>query len=400
MKRIFLGFGAAVLSIMLCASMTSVAADNNAAEEPSKTGAASNVNITVVIPSDEDVKPAETLSEPKEMMFPISVEMTDNGNQRFIAKSYELSGGQKPEDIPRGDFEQDGYSYVLTDVIKNVAANNITKEQVETVTVETESKDMDDILAELPVSIKHGKGGYAGELKLDVSSIVIESKGTGWASYPVTKTREYPYLSSNDTSLIPKTITDGGVTLTLDDVQWRAATTTNIDYHSVEETYTAIASYTGTASYSYTKGYEVTAEYKGDVHKAAVGKTTYTAHFTGTKIPPEPISFITETETAEADLIEDEGPSGDNMEETSADNGYMAFVIILAAALTAVLIFLLAGERKKATLLKKELVRKDADIEYFSSSDKKSYTTDDIMQEIFKENYQKNESEDNSNEEK
>jgi hypothetical protein len=34
----------------------------------------------------------------------------------------------------------------------------------------------------------------------------------------VTATREYPHLSTNDTSLIPKTITDNGRTLELDNV--------------------------------------------------------------------------------------------------------------------------------------------------------------------------------------
>lgn len=120
--------------------------------------------------------------------------------------------------------------------------------------------------------------GYTGVLTLDTASIKVEAAGYKSSSRTVTATRSYPNLSDADTSLIPKTIEDGGRTMTLADVQWQEA---GGFFH-------ATASYTGTATSKYATGYTVTAEYAGEVVKTIAGETVYTAVFSGTPITPAP----------------------------------------------------------------------------------------------------------------
>ncbi len=67
-------------------------------------------------------------------------------------------------------------------------------------------------------------------------------------------TRTYPNLSDADLELIPKTITDGGKTLTLGAVEWSGGE---------NGFYTATATYTGTSSTRSATGYTVTASYTG-----------------------------------------------------------------------------------------------------------------------------------------
>lgn len=76
---------------------------------------------------------------------------------------------------------------------------------------------------------------------------------------------------------MPKTITDGGKTLTLADVQWSSSNQTEADGTVVR--YCANASYTGTSSSRYATGYTVTANYSGEVSKTGCNVVTYTAIF-------------------------------------------------------------------------------------------------------------------------
>ena len=96
-------------------------------------------------------------------------------------------------------------------------------------------------------------------------------------------------------SLIPKTITDGGRTLTLADVQWQEAATTQTDGYDMALRYTANATYTGTATSKYATGYVVTANYVGEVTRVSTDVITYTAIFSSTD--PTPTEAITDTPT-------------------------------------------------------------------------------------------------------
>ena len=150
-----------------------------------------------------------------------------------------------------------------------------TREHTETVTLDSSTKDMDKIMPQLAATREiTTEDGFTGILTLDTASIQVEAAGYGSSSRTVTATRTYPNLSDADSSLLPKTITDSGRTLTLADVQWQEA----------GGFYNATASYTGTATSSYATGYTITAQYAGEVVKTISGEMIYTAVFSGTPI--------------------------------------------------------------------------------------------------------------------
>jgi len=133
-----------------------------------------------------------------------------------------------------------------------------------------------------------GDDGYCGLLVLDLASVSCEAAGYRNNSYSVTATREYPHLSANDLSLIPKAITDNGRTLELDSVAWEVQSYTNVDYEDIPDSYRAIAVYTAKASRSVATVYVTTADYKGDVSRTVYGDTVCTVYFSGNEIAPAP----------------------------------------------------------------------------------------------------------------
>ena len=224
-------------------------------------------------------------------LFPADVQtvITDAGRQ--IIRTYILTPEQSPADIPRDGFIRDGWRYTLTDITQQRTSVTDTRIHTETVEINTDSNDLNAILSLLSPTIEfQSEDGFHGILSLDISSISCEPAGHRTSSFTVTATREYPHLSSNDMSLIPRTITENGRTLTLDSVAWEAQRTVNIDYHDIPTSYRAIATYTARASRTVVTGYVTTARYVGEISKVITGNTIYTAFFEGTEINPAPIA--------------------------------------------------------------------------------------------------------------
>ena len=213
--------------------------------------------------------PASALAEPA-AVYPAEVRESEENGVHRIEKVYVLSIRDDPAAIPTADFEREGRSYTLLDVIKNDQTETDTKDHIEVVTVNTNTKDMAAIIQQLEPALEvTTEDGYTGTLAPDYPSITVEADGYKTSSRTVTATRSYPNLSDADASLIPKTITDGGRTLTLADVQW-------------QETggfYNATATYSGTATGKYATGYNVTVEYKGEVTRTRSDSVIYTAVF-------------------------------------------------------------------------------------------------------------------------
>ncbi|MDR0819668.1 MAG: hypothetical protein LBN43_08890 [Oscillospiraceae bacterium] len=248
-------------------------------------------------PTFEQPAPEEPVttpdSEPEvapDLLYPVDVSGVEENGTRWIIKTYELGESENPESIPRAAFERDGWRFEITDVIKKETSAADTREHIEAVSIETETKDMTEIIGQLTPTLDFADDdGYCGVLLLDISTIQVETAGTKTNSYTVSAKREYPRLSSADTSLIPKTITDNGRTLTLANVDWKAGNTVAVDYDALPEYYTAFATYTATGSKTVITGYVTTAEYKGTITKLVTGKTLYIAYFEGTQIaPPTP----------------------------------------------------------------------------------------------------------------
>lgn len=212
--------------------------------------------------------------------YPSKIETVENGGKTEIHKVYELGSEETPSSIPQDSFEQDGKTYVLKDILKNEIPSYETREIIEPVTVESETNKMEDILPLIPATKEVlTDDGFSGTLQLDVSTIQIESKGTGTSSYTMKATRTYPNLAGADLQFIPKTTEENGHTLQFASVDWQSDNTANVDTHAITDRYTAVVTYEGTGTRSYSKGYTVTAEYSGIVSKTATDTVQYTAIF-------------------------------------------------------------------------------------------------------------------------
>jgi LPXTG-site transpeptidase (sortase) family protein len=224
-------------------------------------------------------------------LYPAEIQEVRNDDGQQIVKTYALDPTDDPAGISRADFERDNWRYTLTDIVKKETATGDEKEYIETVTQPSDTNDLETILTVLSSTIDFtSEDGYVGTLLLDVSSIKVETAGTKTGSYTVTATREYPNLPSNDSSFVVKTITDGGRTLSLADIQWGAVVSSGDAYGESGESWTAVATYTADATRTVVTGYTVTADYTGTARKLISGKTLYTAYFLGTAIaPPEQV---------------------------------------------------------------------------------------------------------------
>ena len=222
---------------------------------------------------------------PSSACYPTSVIRSEDGAE--VRKIYDLSPEEDPAGIARSDFEQEGFRYTLVNLLKQETPEYEERYHTETVSIPSKSKDMESVLALLPTEKEFvTEDGLTGTLALQLDTVQIEVAGYGSSTKDVSATRSYPNLASQDTANIPKTIQDGGRTLTLQNINWQTDNTANMDGYAVGDRYTAVATYTGSATSSYVKGYTVIADYAGSVSRIALNKTRYVAIFEGTPLKP------------------------------------------------------------------------------------------------------------------
>ena len=225
--------------------------------------------------------------------YPIKVDEYTYGplDELRISKVYQLSLSDDPSGIPTEDFERGGRRYYLLDMIKEDEIGVDTQDYTDTITMDSDTNDLSKILKQLePHREVTTEDGHTGLLALDYTSVKVEAKGYKTNTRSLSATRTYPNLAGQDTQYIPKTIQDGGRTLTLQDVSWQTDNTGSLDGYALGDRYTAVATYTGSATSSYVKGYTVTADYTGTVSRIALNKTRYVAIFEGTPLQPaEPV---------------------------------------------------------------------------------------------------------------
>ena len=267
--------------------------------------------------------PSALAAAPPSACYPTSVTRSEDGAQ--IRKVYDLGPQEDPAGIPRSDFEQEGYHYTLTDLLKQESPEREERYHTETVTLDSKNKDMESVLALLPAQREFTTDdGLTGTLSLKLDTVQVDVAGYGSSTRAVSATRSYPNLAGQDTSYIPKEITDNGRTLELASIDWQTDNTANEDGYAVGDRFTAIATYTGSATSSYVKGYVVTADYSGTVSRIALNKVRYVAIFEGTPlVPVEP--------TPEPDPE----PSGDVAEPTAPVQFRWGYVLIPLGVIAA-----------------------------------------------------------------
>ncbi len=218
--------------------------------------------------------------------YPTDVTYSTEDGVYEIRKYYALSATDEPTTEATEGFVLDGVSYSLVDMLKQELPQQESRAYEETVTVESASKELEDVLPLLADSKEIvTEDGFVGVATLDSSSIAIEAAGYKTSSWTVTASRTYPNLSSMDLQYLPTTIEDQGRTLTLSNVDWQTDNTYNADDYAIGDRYTAIATYSGTASSKSVTGYTVTALYQGTVEKISLEDVRYVAIFRGTALP-------------------------------------------------------------------------------------------------------------------
>ena len=80
--------------------------------------------------------------------YPTAVTRSEDGTE--IRKMYDLGPEDDPAGIPRSDFDQAGFHFTLVDLLKQELPANESRQQTETVSIPSKSKDMGAVLALLP----------------------------------------------------------------------------------------------------------------------------------------------------------------------------------------------------------------------------------------------------------
>ena len=230
-----------------------------------------------------------------------------------IMRTYQLSPVDDPAGIPTQDFEDHGWVYHMVKMTSEEEMGTDTRQITRTVTKSSDTDDTKKILRSLDATMEVvTDDGYSGLLRLDHTSVSVEAAEYATRNSAVSATRLYPDLADADLALIPKTIEDGGRTLTLDDVQWEEGWQTDAEGGFIR--YSATASYVGTVSSQYATGYMVTANYTGEVSRSDVEMITWYVDYAPIReaepveTPPQPtISAEESTDSVESDAGEEAG---------------------------------------------------------------------------------------------
>jgi len=246
-----------------------------------------DTTLNVIAPeSENDGYPqyATVPLEPQWAWHPISVVNEPMNGFNAVRRTYALPPDVNPAVISTADFMMFGQQFTFAYVLQQPTSNEAFMEIRETVTIDTRSRNLNDILPNLEQEIWFERDGFAGTLVLDIHSITSEVAGVSRNTSTATRQRTFPHLSSPDNSFIPRTITDGGTTFHLSNVNWTSSSVSAVDGHPVASNYTAHATFTAQVTQTRTTGYTTTAEYMGTVFRTTQGMTLFTAVFYGEPI--------------------------------------------------------------------------------------------------------------------
>ena len=240
--------------------------------------------------------PAVQLETQENIPAPISVERKNIDGTEYLIKVYDIADGTEPEQLIENDFELDGFLFSHETTDKKVNENTDTKEATEEVSVESQSKNLEDVVKLFPATKEYNQDGYKGSLALDTGSIVTEAAGYTTKNYTVSTTKEYPGLMYADPSFVSQTVVKDGYTLPLTDVSWTVMGTSLAGDSLVPTEYKDVATYAKTFSSQVPTGYVSKARYTGTVTKTQTGSITYTLTYTGIPLEtgmPLPLKIIT-----------------------------------------------------------------------------------------------------------
>ena len=205
-----------------------------------------------------------------------------NGSQQLI-KTYTLPPGADPRQLVEEPFELEGWHYTFADIVKEENQVSDRKYDTETVTLETDTKDLGKILEQLAATLDYDDGTYSGVLNLDHTAIRTEAAGYTSQARNVSVTKTIGPLDRNDMSYVPATTVKDGVTLNLSNVDWQVTGTDLVGDALAPSSYQAVATYSGKSYYKAATGYVTTADYVGQISQNGVESVTYQVKYLGTE---------------------------------------------------------------------------------------------------------------------
>lgn len=218
--------------------------------------------------------------------------ITENRDGRqLIIKTYTLSPEEDPAGLIQDPFDLDGFHYEHMETVKEDQSFRDSKQHTETVTLETSTKNLADILAQLPPTKEYAQDGYAGVLTLDHTTLNTVASGYTSQRYTISDTRQYTDLDRNDPAYVPTTVVKNGATLSLTNITWSTTGTGLYGDTLLPTSYTATATYSAAGSRQVATGYVTTANYTGEITAEGVQSVRYTVTYLGepiTEPKPEP----------------------------------------------------------------------------------------------------------------
>ena len=205
-----------------------------------------------------------------------------NGSQQLI-KTYTLPPGADPRQLVEEPFELEGWHYTFADIVKEENQVSDRKYDTETVTLETDTKDLGKILEQLAATLDYDDGTYSGVLNLDHTAIRTEAASYSSQARNVTVTKTIGPLDRNDMSYVPATTVKDGVTLSLSGVDWQVIGTDLVGDDLAPASYQAVATYSGKSYHRVATGYITSANYVGEVSRNDVESVTYKVTYLGTE---------------------------------------------------------------------------------------------------------------------
>ena len=205
-----------------------------------------------------------------------------NGSQQLI-KTYTLPPGADPRQLVEEPFELEGWHYTFADIVKEENQVSDRKYDTETVTLETDTKDLGKILEQLAATLDYDDGTYSGVLNLDHTAIRTEAAGYTSQARNVSVTKTIGPLDRNDMSYVPATTVKDGVTLNLSNVDWQIIGTDLVGDDLAPASYQAVATYSGKSYHRVATGYITSANYVGEVSRNDVESVTYKVTYLGTE---------------------------------------------------------------------------------------------------------------------
>lgn len=277
-------------------------------------------------------------------MFVPDSETTDNRDERqIIVKTYTLSPGDDPEALIEGTFRREGFDYSFTSIVKNEKTFEYWKIHSETITIETATDDLSDILDALDKAIAFDDGEFNGILRLDHTTLRTEASGYSTIRHTVSETKVFEGLDRNDPSFIPGIMVKNGVTLALQSIDWSAQGTAMSGDALVTTSYTATAVYSAPSFRKVADGYITTAEYTGEVKSSGIASVEYTLTYVGEPVP----ALVPVTESAmepEPEHVPDAQPDLESEAKHDTNTATIFFIIagvVLLLLLAAIVVYLL-----------------------------------------------------------